>query len=458
MKKPMVLLADEDGKRRRNLRGMLRQHDYEVIESSRKIGSLRFLHSKKPDLIVVGSFRDNSWEGLRLARELRQQDRQVPIILIAGTSSEDLAIAALKAGVTDYFRQPFLPENLLVSIGRCLASLPCPAGKNVSHRAGSGLRGEARLVGQSEALERVKAFIQKAAMVDCAVLISGETGTGKELAAELIHQNSPRRKKPLVLINCAAIPEPLVESELFGHERGAFTGAYAHKPGALKLAEDSSVLLDEIGDMSLTTQAKILRVLETKEVQPLGGKGYFPVNIRVMAATNQNLEKLVDEGRFRLDLYYRLNVARLHLPPLRERREDIAPLLHYYLKDLNRQYKREVQGFSEEVLHLLYWYAWPGNVRELKNLVAVTLLNLTSPTIGILDLPELFRRHLKGSSSPARTERERILATLRDTRWNKSETAQKLRWSRMTLYRKMAKYQIPKQEAAPAPNPTPAKG
>lgn len=443
---PTILLAEENGRRRKNLREILLRPGYEIIESSKKIESLRCLQSQRPDLIVVGTFKEDSWEGLRLAQQLRRRNRDVPIILIAFTGSEDLAIAALRAGITDYFKYPCAPGNFLKSIDRCLASGPNPAGKSKSLPEKSRFTGEERLVGRSAALSKVKAFIRKVTPTDCTVLISGETGTGKELVAELIHANSPRRLKPLVCINCAAIPDALVESELFGHERGAFTGAYAHKPGTLKQAEGGSVLFDEIGDMSLSTQAKILRALETKEIQPLGCQRCYPVNIRVMAAINQDLEKLVEEGRFRLDLYYRLNVARVHLPPLRERREDIVPLLHHYLKELNQQYQRDVQGFTDEVLQLLSWYSWPGNVRELKNMLNVILLNLISPHIGFFDLPEQFQHHPHLSRRLARTERDFILATLKDTSWNKSKAAQKLSWSRMTLYRKMAKYQIGKDD------------
>jgi DNA-binding NtrC family response regulator len=305
-----------------------------------------------------------------------------------------------------------------------------------------------RLVGESALLAGVRAYIGKVAASDCNVLISGETGTGKELAAELIHANSARQGKPLVRLNCAAIPDTLLESELFGHERGAFTGAYLSKAGALKLADGGSILFDEIGEMSLAAQAKMLRVIESKEVHPLGGRRTLPLNLRIMAATNQDPERLVSEGKFRPDLYYRLNVARLHLPPLRDRREDIAGLLAHYLDVLNRKSGCEVPGFTDEAMAFLMDYPWPGNVRELKNLLEAVFINLPCRRLGLADLPEVFQKRLLEGGELHQEERDRLLAALFATDWNKSKAAQRLNWSRMTLYRKLTKYHL-----APQPKP-----
>jgi transcriptional regulator with PAS, ATPase and Fis domain len=292
-------------------------------------------------------------------------------------------------------------------------------------------------------MQQIKAYIEKVGATDSNVLITGETGTGKELVAELIQQTSPRRPQPFVCINCAAIPDTLLESELFGYEKGAFTGASTLSEGKLKLADGGVIFFDEIGDMSPYAQAKILRAIESREVYRLGGKHRIPLNVRVLAATNHDLEQLVAQGQFRKDLYFRLNVARIHLPPLRERKEDIVPLCRYYLHALNEHFGRHVEGFSDEALACLIRHDWPGNVRELKNLLEATFVNDPTQRISLVDLPEPFRRHV-ASDRTAPDERQRLLSALFSTNWNVSKAAQQLHWSRMTLYRKLEKYHIVK--------------
>jgi DNA-binding NtrC family response regulator len=299
-----------------------------------------------------------------------------------------------------------------------------------------------RLIGDSAPMRDIKTYVGKVAVTDSHVLITGETGTGKELVAELIHHNSRRVGRPFVWINCAAIPDSLLESELFGYERGAFTGAHARKEGQLKLADGGTLFLDEIGDMSPYAQAKILRALENKAVYRLGGKHSVPLEVRVIAATNQDLERLIAEEKFRKDLFFRLNVARIDLPPLRERTEDIMPLCSYYLGELNQRFSRQVQGCTEEVMAAMLRYDWPGNVRELKNLLEATFVNAPYRWITLRDLPEAFQRQRPVAEPIAPSERERLLSALRSTNWNVSKTAQRLHWSRMTIYRKMTKYHL----------------
>jgi transcriptional regulator with PAS, ATPase and Fis domain len=299
-----------------------------------------------------------------------------------------------------------------------------------------------RLVGETPAIRELKSYLLKVASSDSNVLITGETGTGKEIAAELIHANSARRQGPCVRINCPAIPDTLIESELFGYERGAYTGADSLKDGMMRVANGGTVFFDEIGDLSLSAQSKILRAVETKEVRRLGSRSSTPVDVRVLAATNRDLDRLADDGRFRQDLYFRLNVARIHLPPLRERREDVPLLLRHYVREFNGLQHKEVEGFREEVEDRLLAHDWPGNVRELKNLIEACFLSVSSGGISLEDLPEHFRQRLDRPDRRSDDERERLLSTLASTRWNKSDAAVKLHWSRMTLYRKMAKYRI----------------
>jgi transcriptional regulator with PAS, ATPase and Fis domain len=305
------------------------------------------------------------------------------------------------------------------------------------------------MIGESPSLGNIKAYLRKVASTDSNVLITGETGTGKEVTAELIHRHSGRRQKPLVCLNCAALPDSLLESELFGYQRGAFTGAEASNPGKLQQAEGGTVFFDEVGDMSPYAQAKVLRLLESKQVQRLGASQSVCLDIRVIAATNQDLEAAMAQGKFRQDLYFRLNVARIHLPPLRERRGDIPLLLQHYLREFNRRLGRRVEGFSEGALQQLLSYEWPGNIRELKNLLEATFVNLEadgprarSQRICLEDLPEPFRSRFTDRPADGGGERDRLLTALLSTQWNKSQAAQKLHWSRMTLYRKLAKYDL----------------
>lgn len=303
-------------------------------------------------------------------------------------------------------------------------------------------------MGSSAGIRAAKDYIQKLAAATSNVLITGETGTGKELVAEMIHQQSARAKKPFVCVNCAAIPDTLLESELFGHERGSFTGAHASRDGLLAAAGGGSIFLDEIGEMSQYAQAKILRVLESRQVQRVGASRSIALDIRVIAATNQELESLVSANRFRKDLYFRLNVARIHLPPLKDRPEDIPELCRHYIDEFNQRFDCEVKDVADDVLQHLLRYHWPGNVRELRNLMEVVFIGGPRQTISYRDLPEHFRRQLSDDASLCEAERERMLAALGATQWNCTKAAQRLQWSRMTLYRKMAKHNVVKAAGA----------
>jgi transcriptional regulator with PAS, ATPase and Fis domain len=304
------------------------------------------------------------------------------------------------------------------------------------------------LIGSSLAIWKVKTYLRKVAMTDSHVLITGETGTGKELAAQYIHRHSNRRAKPLVTINCAALPDGLFESELFGYERGSFTGATSSYSGKLKLADGGTVLFDEIGDMSPYAQAKILRLIETKEVYPLGGRRSVPLDIRIIAATNRDLERQVSKNEFRQDLYFRINVARIHLPPLREHKEDIPLLTDHFVQKFSAQFGRGIEGFSDEAMNRLLSHDWPGNVRELTTLIERIFIDPPRDKVSVADLPESTRNRPSVHQETVPPEREILLYTLSQTNWNKSKAAERLHWSRMTLYRKMTKYQLVEPETA----------
>jgi two-component system, NtrC family, response regulator AtoC len=303
------------------------------------------------------------------------------------------------------------------------------------------------LIGESDVIRNARRFAAKVAKSDVNVLLTGDTGTGKECVAQTIHRQSARAHGPFMAVNCAALPDMLLESELFGFERGAFTGAQGAYDGKFRAAAGGTLLLDEVGEMSALAQAKILRAIETREVFPLGGRRPVPLDVRIIAATNQDLLLLVASGRFRKDLYYRLNVARIHLPPLRERKEDIPLLLQHFLTEMNTQNDRSVQGFTAQALARVMGYDWPGNVRELRNLLEVIFVDPPAEAIDVDDLPASFRSLADDREREIPNERDYLLSVLSATRWNKARAARELQWSRMTLYRKMSRYGIVDQMA-----------
>jgi DNA-binding NtrC family response regulator len=433
MRNATILFLEEEPGLQDDLKSHLRSQNLTVFESEACSEANRAFVEHEPDLVVLATSSTDLQNDLETVEEIRDADKATPIILITTSSSETKVLAAFRAGVNDYFTGSFSNSALASSIDRLLQDghpdRPPP------------LLGD-RLIGGSEAIREIREYLPHVAATDCTVLITGETGTGKELAAELIHESSPRRKRPFVCINSAALPDTLLESELFGHERGSFTGAISLQRGKFELADGGTVFLDEIGDMSLFAQAKILRIIETKKLSRVGGQRRLPLDIRIIAASNQDLEKRVNEGKFRADLFYRLAVAQVHFPPLRERKDDIVPLFEHYISELNRKLGKNVQGFTEKAMTVLLKYDWPGNVRELKNILEATFINLRSRRISITDFPKRFQRRLEAAEGLPTTEREQLLSALYATNWNKSKAAEKLHWSRMTLYRKMSKYHI----------------
>jgi DNA-binding NtrC family response regulator len=354
---------------------------------------------------------------------------KIPIILITSCGSEELAIEALRCGFSNYLRLPLTAADLSEALRN---ALPLP------EEPFDGAMEQ--MIGNSQIIRNLKSYLLKAASCSSNVLITGETGCGKEITAELIHRYSPRRDKPFVAINCAAIPDSLFESELFGFERGSFTGAQAAQDGKLKLADGGTVFLDEIGDLSSYAQAKLLRAIESGEIQRLGGRKPQVIDIRVVAATNRELEH---DPNFRKDLFFRLNVARIHLPPLRDRKEDIFNLAESFRAEFDRKFGRRTTGFTSQARELMMTHDWPGNVRELRNVIEAAFIDLAWNALEI-ELPPPFRKALETAAGVGSGERERILLALSETQWNKSRAAERLHWSRMTLYRKLAQHKISK--------------
>ena len=439
MGQPLILVLDDKNSFNQDLPQRLSQQGFQVARSRLGTEAVDLLQSVNPDLTIINA--NQNGQDLETVRLLRRQRPNAPVILIVKESSETKVIAALRTGIDDYFKHPVSFKELLESIRRHLPGTGAEsAGNQPAFQEGDPGPG---FIGVTPSMRKIKDYIARAAAIDCNVLITGETGTGKEKVAELIHWQSLRREHPMICINCAALPENLLEGELFGYERGAFTGALSSYPGKLCLAEGGTVFLDEIFEMSPFMQAKILRAVDTRKIYRLGGKKLIPLNVRIVAATNQDPEAAMEQGTLRRDLFYRLNVARVHLPPLRERQLDIPLLLQHFLREMNCRYGRRVENFTPDVMALLLSYSWPGNIREVRNLVEALFINLDpqSRTVSLNHLPEAFQR-LHENLEKSLGEKEQLLNALLTTNWNKSEAAQKLRISRMTLYRKMERYDI----------------
>jgi DNA-binding NtrC family response regulator len=461
MKKPAVIIASDDTALRHQVSRLLATQDCHVFDVHHAVDILPVALRQRATLIILGPWGDSTEDSLQIARQIRRADRTVSLIIIAVHSSEATAIAAIRAGVSDYFKTPLSGDQLAAGVARCLAGPPAP------WPCRPPAQPRCPMIGDSPAMQQIKAYIGQVALTDSTVLVTGESGTGKELVAEMIHRRSARSPGPFIGINCAAIPDGLLESELFGHEKGAYTGANTAREGQFQLAQGGTIFLDEIGDMSPYAQAKILRAIETKTIYRLGGRRGIPVDVRIIAATNQDIEHCVSTGKFRSDLYFRLNVGRIHIPPLRERPEDLPALLEHYRGTMNGQFGLDVGCFHPEVYARLLRHHWPGNIREVKNLVEAMFINLISaPTtqLTLRDLPATFLRQQAAAGCETPSERERLLSALWQTNWNMSQAAQCLHWSRMTLYRKLHKYQIarssPPQRAtavsrASPPSPTP---
>jgi DNA-binding NtrC family response regulator len=397
------------------------------------------LKGSRLDAVILECSAREHDPGLVLARKIRNLNQHARIVIIAATGSEDLAIEALRIGAIEYLKPPIDVPALLSAV--CGGELTSATGR----RAGQGIECPAlsdAIVGESSAILGVKRFLTKVAACDTNVLITGETGTGKEMIAEQIHALGSRARKPFVSVNCSAIPETLIESELFGYERGAFTGAVGTRDGKLAQADKGTLFFDEIGDMSPLAQAKILRAIESREITRLGGNRPIRVDVRLIAATNRDLESLLREDRFRTDLFFRLNVARIELPSLRERSSDIPLLIRHFVRHYNRVFGAAVEHISGEALEQILAYPFPGNVRELKNVVEVIFLHLAPGQTVVKCLPDQVLTTWRKITTLPQDERDRLVRTLLQTEWNVSAAARKLEWSRMTLYRKLAKYNI----------------
>ncbi len=450
-----ILLADDDPSFRLLLEKNIRGAGFETVTATCGADALS-LHAQGGVDLVVSDIQMPGMDGIELLAELRRRDPGLPVVLVTAHAAVESAIKAVQLGAYDYVRKPTDLEKLPTIVKNALAHRQLSRRVAQLEEALDEKYSRAAIVGESRAMQRVFSALERVIPASVPVLLTGESGTGKEMLAKAVHFSGPRRKGPFVAVNCAAIPEGLMESELFGHEKGAFTGAHLRRAGKFELAGGGTLLLDEIGDLPLPLQAKLLRALQEKEIERVGGGAPIAVDARIIAATHQDLSARARAGQFREDLFYRLNVFPIQLPPLRERREDVPVLARHFLEKFNRQEGRALQGFSPEAVDLLCSLPWPGNVRELENRVfragllshsdEITLENLEE-THGATALSEPLPRPAALSARAAprfptmeEIERDAVGRALEASQGNVAEAARLLELGKATLYRKIRQF------------------
>ena len=449
-----ILVVDDEKDIRISLTGILEDEGYQVLTADNGIEALECARLELPDLVLLDIWMPGM-DGLETLERLKILFPQVTVIMISGHGTIETAVRATKLGAFDFIEKPLSLDKVLISVVNALCMKELRVENEELKRA---VANEYEMIGFAPVMAALREQIMRVAPTSASVLVTGENGTGKELAARSIHYYSLRHDRPFVAINCAAIPEELIESELFGHETGAFTGAVSQKKGKFDLADGGTLFLDEIGDMSLRTQAKVLRIIQERCFERVGGTKQVTVDVRIIAATNKKLDEEISQGRFREDLFYRLNVVPFRVPALRERCEDIPLLVQHFVAQFYRREGRESKTFQPEALGLLSGYDWPGNVRELKNIVERILIMTPGRTITAADVPELrgtpamadfFEQRLDGiqivgTLREAREgfEREFIIQKLEENDWNISRTAEVIELERSNLHRKIKSYGI----------------
>lgn len=455
--KTRILVVDDEPSLRAVLSANLRREGYQPVQATNGAEAIDALAMNDID-VVVTDLRMPHVDGMALLDYATANHPLVPVIMITAHGTVDTAVEAMKKGAFDYITKPFEQSELKVIIGKAVATGKMAQDRQVSTGSGAGKYG---IIGRTPTMQTVFDIIDKVADSPTTILITGESGTGKELISRALHEQSPRAKKPFIRINCAAIPKELIESELFGYEKGAFTGAVGSKPGRFELANEGTLFLDEIGEIPMEMQVKLLRALQEQEFERVGGIRTIRVDVRLIAATNQNLEKLISEGRFREDLYYRLNVVPIRMPALRERKEDIAALCEHILEKYNTRLRRSVGRITKQAISALTEYEWPGNIRELENVLERMILFCSGDELTTEDIPpELLgapvTHHVvevdaDGAVGPlkdlvkettVRVEKAAIIKALDETNGNVTRAAQLLQISRKSLQNKMKEYDL----------------
>ena len=449
--KGRILVAEDEESHRIMLRAVLQEEGYEVAVAADGPEAIRAVEQEPFDLILL-DIRMPGMDGIEALTEIRKISPYIPVLMMTAYASVKTAVEALKAGAFEYLIKPLDIDELKILIEKALEHYHLRE-ENLALRERLGDRFDfSKIIGKSQKMKDLFDLLAQVAPTDATVLILGESGTGKELVANSIHHNSRRASQPFIKVSCAALPETLLESELFGHEKGAFTGAIARREGRFQLAHRGTIFLDEVGEMSAATQTKILRVLQEKEFEPLGGTRTVKVDVRVIAATNKDLASEVKEGRFREDLYYRLNVVPVSIPPLRTRKDDIPALAAHFLNFYREKNQKELKEVSPKALDLLIRYDWPGNIRELENCLERAVIMARGEVIAPMDLPPQIQAlssekgepgvHFPSGISLQEAERALILKTLEDTGGNRSRAAEILGINRRTLQIKLKEYGI----------------
>jgi two-component system nitrogen regulation response regulator NtrX len=451
-----VLIVDDEQGIRAALGQLLEYEGYKVRAEANAADGLTAFTQWKPHLVFL-DVKMAGVDGLEALKRMREKDDSVPIVMISGHATIQTAVEATQLGAYDIMEKPLDTDRILVTLRNALAHLEL---KEENTRLKEAIGSSYEIVGESSAIRALLEKVEKVAPTPARVLITGENGTGKELVARALHRRSPRASAPFVEVNCAAIPSELIESELFGHVKGSFTGALTDRAGKFEQANRGTLFLDEIGDMSLAAQAKVLRVLQDGVLTRIGGSKPISVDVRVIAATNKNVEAEISAGRFREDLYYRVNVVPIHVPPLRERKGDIPLLIRYFVASIAMRENAPAREFTEDAVAALQALDWPGNVRELRNTVERLLILAPGPAITRADVDRLVTSRAaaedKGGSSLLQAdtfesfrdtaERAYLLSKLRQFDWNVSETARVIDMPRSNLYKKIERYGLSREE------------
>ena len=444
-----ILIVDDETIVRESLGNWFREEGYSVDMAASAREALEMLTAQHWDIFLL-DIRMPGMDGLELQRKIKENHPVSTIIIMTAYASVETAVEAMKQGAYDYIVKPFDPDDLERLVRNAIE-------RNSLVSENIQLRNQIdevnlfhEVIGKSKTMHRVLEQVAIVSASDTTALIRGESGTGKELIARAIHANSPRRYLPIVVVNCGALSEGVLESELFGHEKGAFTGAHYRRKGKFEMADGGTLFLDEIGDINLKTQVDLLRVLEDKKITRVGGNAEIPVDFRLIAATNKDLEAMTKEGRFREDLYYRVNVFSIAIPPLRERREDIPLLAEHFLRRFAQSMNKPISGFAAETMELLRGFDWPGNVRELQNAVERAVLVCRGKDIQQSDLPLQVsgsRQAATNGKSLSDVERQHVRQVLEETGWNVYQASRLLEIDRVTLYNKIKKYGFKRSDA-----------
>ena len=450
--KPRVLVVDDEDAVRSSLKMIFEYEGYEVLLAASGPVGLKIAEQEQPDLVFL-DIKMPQMDGLEVLKKLKERDGTPPVVILSGHGTVKTAVEAVKLGAFDFIEKPPDSERILIAARNALGQRKLV---EENRRLRLVFDERYRMVGRSAALEKVWDAVRRAAPTNATVLIMGESGVGKELVARAIHRNSLRKDEAFVQVNCAAIPEELIESELFGHEKGSFTGATEKQIGKFELAHRGTIFLDEVGDMSLRTQAKVLRVLQEGEVERIGSQKTIQVDVRVIAATNKRLEDEIEQGRFREDLFFRLSVLPIRVPPLRERPEDLAPLVEHFVRQFCSENNFRAKSFAAPAMEALRRHPWRGNVRELKNAVERLLIMVEDDEIRPEHLDEVLRRPAGPADEPGAAagsggtlrdfkegaERAFLVQKLRENGWNISATASAIGTPRSNLYKKLEAYGI----------------